>query len=162
MSTPEKDSDAVADTLKEILLSLRNLQQDHIQLVSAVDAISGKVNVLSDVEKIKAPTTSSLGNGVIPVPVTPHPMSLPPATSQSPSPPVGSPTMRAIDGEMSPEFQQRRTSLSSKKIILTSYPGQSGVDPYPMRWGHPDPAMRGPVVVSRNGATIRRRNGKAI
>lgn len=27
-----------------------------------------------------------------------------------------------------------------------------------MEWGHPDPAIRGPVVVSRNQSTIRRRN----
>ncbi|KAI1663196.1 gtp cyclohydrolase ii protein [Pyrenophora tritici-repentis] len=54
----------------------------------------------------------------------------------------------------------RRTSVSKfSKIILTSYPGQAGVDPLPMEWGAKDPAVRGPVVVSRHPNTIRRRNG---
>jgi hypothetical protein len=54
----------------------------------------------------------------------------------------------------------RRASVSkTSKIILTSYPGQAGVDPLPMEWGAKDPAVRGPVVVSRHPNTIRRRNG---
>lgn len=51
----------------------------------------------------------------------------------------------------------RRTSTTSK-IILTSYPGQAGVDPLPMEWGAKNPEERGPVVVSRHPSTIRRRN----
>lgn len=31
-------------------------------------------------------------------------------------------------------------------IILTSHPDSFGVDPIPISWGHPDPAIRGPVV----------------
>jgi hypothetical protein len=46
------------------------------------------------------------------------------------------------------------------RIILTTYPGQSGIHPVPMNWGHVEPSQRGPVVVSRNPSTIRRRNGK--
>jgi hypothetical protein len=58
------------------------------------------------------------------------------------------------------DAQPRRTSVSKiSKIILTSYPGQAGVDPLPMQWGAKDPAVRGPVVVSRHANTIRRRNG---
>ena len=58
------------------------------------------------------------------------------------------------------EAEPRRASVSKiSKIILTSYPGQAGVDPLPMEWGAKDPAVRGPVVVSRHANTIRRRNG---
>jgi hypothetical protein len=53
----------------------------------------------------------------------------------------------------------RRESTSfSSKIILTSYPGQAGVDPITMQWGASDPQARGPVVVSRHKSTIGRRN----
>ena len=57
----------------------------------------------------------------------------------------------------------RRTSLSSSsKIILTTYPGQSGIDPLPLSWGEGDPQLRGPVIVTRAPSTIRRRNGKLM
>ncbi|EON96756.1 putative gtp cyclohydrolase protein [Phaeoacremonium minimum UCRPA7] len=48
--------------------------------------------------------------------------------------------------------------LFSNRIILTTYPGQSVVDPIPLKWGAEDPNERGPVLVSRNGATLTRRN----
>lgn len=54
---------------------------------------------------------------------------------------------------------RRQSSAFSSKIVLTSHPGQSGVDPLPMDWGNSDPDKRGPVVVSRHRNTIRRRNG---
>lgn len=56
--------------------------------------------------------------------------------------------------------QQTSSSGLSSRIILTTYPGQSGIDPISMNWGHSDPMKRGPVVVSRSQSTIRRRNGK--
>jgi hypothetical protein len=31
-------------------------------------------------------------------------------------------------------------------ITLTSHPDAFGVDPIPISWGHPDPAVRGPVI----------------
>ncbi|KAL4920654.1 GTP cyclohydrolase N terminal-domain-containing protein [Aspergillus aurantiobrunneus] len=50
------------------------------------------------------------------------------------------------------------TSRYSKHIVLTTYPGQSGIDPVPLEWGAPDATSRGPVVVSRSGAFLKRRN----
>lgn len=41
---------------------------------------------------------------------------------------------------------------------LTTYPGQSVVDPIPLNWGDADPATRGPVLVSRSGDTLKKRN----
>jgi len=41
---------------------------------------------------------------------------------------------------------------------LTTYPGQSVVDPIPLDWGNGDPEKRGPVLVSRESKTITRRN----
>lgn len=41
---------------------------------------------------------------------------------------------------------------------LTTYPGQSVVDPVPLNWGESDPQVRGPVLVSRNKKTLKKRN----
>lgn len=41
---------------------------------------------------------------------------------------------------------------------MTTYPGQSVVDPLPLKWGEADPQERGPVLVSRSGETLKRRN----
>ncbi len=35
-----------------------------------------------------------------------------------------------------------------KHIVLTSHPGQSGQKPLPIRWGHPDPVERGPIIAT--------------
>lgn len=138
-------NDSVALALQDILASINSLKDQHARLASAVDAITGKVNVLAGVKEIQEtskslPTSNASSNG------TKNGHSIPEGpSSKSPG---------------SPELTGRRTSLASSKIILTSYPGQSGVDPIPMNWGNPDPNIRGPVVVSRQVNTIRRRNGK--
>ena len=54
---------------------------------------------------------------------------------------------------------RKQSSSFTSKIVLTSHPGQAGVDPLPMNWGDHNPDQRGPVVVSRHKSTIRRRNG---
>lgn len=70
-----------------------------------------------------------------------------------------------ILGHARPQHQSswgRNTNLGltgKSRIILTTYPGQSGIHPIPMNWGHADPMLRGPVLVSRDQSTIRRRNG---
>ncbi|KAJ5386493.1 hypothetical protein N7509_009034 [Penicillium cosmopolitanum] len=48
----------------------------------------------------------------------------------------------------------------SKHIIqqLTTYPGQSGIEPVPLEWGAPDAKARGPIVVSRRDNLVKRRN----
>ncbi|KAI1775626.1 GTP cyclohydrolase [Hypoxylon cercidicola] len=46
----------------------------------------------------------------------------------------------------------------SNRIVLTTYPGQSVVNPVDLNWGEEDPQKRGPVLVSRNGGTLTRRN----
>lgn len=35
-----------------------------------------------------------------------------------------------------------------KHIVLTSHPSQFGNQPLPIKWGHPDPAERGPVIAT--------------
>lgn len=148
----EASSDAL---LKEILEGLNSLRKENSQLASAVDAINGRVNMLSEIKQIKDEAKSQ------PQPST--------GLLEKVKEAVASVSEKAAETvgaqyEESPTVADetpRRASVSkTSKIILTSYPGQAGVDPLPMHWGHKDPAVRGPVVVSRHANTIRRRNGK--
>ena len=172
----------VEDVLGELLATLKSLSADHARLAAQVDAISGKVNVLSEVQlaKTAGPPVNALatsininsgsnGNALLPTPT----LSAIPSANETPngnaalatSPPIepsplSSPLLNGNNGSTPPAFGIRRGSggSSNSKIILTSYPGQSGTDPIPFHWGLADPMLRGPVVVSRNPGTIRRRN----
>ena len=59
-----------------------------------------------------------------------------------------------------PQSPRSAVPGSTSRIILTTYPGQAGIDPIAMNWGNESPTERGPVVVSRSQSTLRRRNGK--
>ena len=49
-------------------------------------------------------------------------------------------------------------SLYANRIILTTYPGQTGILPIGMVWGAADPLVRGPIVASRHPDSIKIRN----
>jgi len=148
MSTQTPTSDAV---LKEILEGLRALRTENSSLAASVDKINGRVNMLAGIKQIKDEAASEAANGTL--------------GKDKASEVQREKTVEAVSEqyEQPPESADappRRTSVSKfSKIILTSYPGQAGVDPLPMEWGAKDPAVRGPVVVSRHPNTIRRRNG---
>ncbi|RMY20096.1 hypothetical protein D0867_04253 [Hortaea werneckii] len=149
MSGSSDDSNAL---LQEILGTLKSLKQDHSQLSSAVDAINGRVNVLAGVKQSH--------EGIAHDASYPSPK----VGASSPRvPPRSRDSVSSLDGK-DPNGQAHtasspaRSSALTSKIILTSYPGQAGVDPLPMEWGAKDPEKRGPVVVSRAPSTIKRRN----
>lgn len=128
--------------LSEILSTLKRMQVDHASLAASVESLSSRVDTQS--------TLSSLRNqrgGVRDSPSL-DPMDLPKSSS---SPPTDSPLK-------APASPTNRRASTTSRIILTTYPGQSGIDPIPLSWGSPDPMKRGPVVVSRMQSTIRRRN----
>ena len=143
----EKTNGASGDAaiLQEILASLKTIQQENTHLAAAVDAINGRVNILAGVKQVKDMTVDPTA-----VEHNKQPPADPVAPSLDENTP-SSPDLSAVPGS------GRRSSTTSK-IILTSYPGQAGVDPLPMDWGNKDPSLRGPVVVSRNPSSIRRRN----
>ncbi|EMC97421.1 hypothetical protein BAUCODRAFT_451845 [Baudoinia panamericana UAMH 10762] len=150
------DHPDTASLLQEILQSVRSLKQDQVQLASTVEAINGRVNVLAGVRQSQ--------DGIA------HDVMLPsPRISAMPGSPRIPPRLResSIDGYgTNPDARHatsasppaRRTSIATSKIILTTHPGQAGVDPVPLDWGSADLRKRGPVVVSRSSSTIRRRN----
>ncbi|KAJ3111649.1 hypothetical protein HDU96_005485 [Phlyctochytrium bullatum] len=61
-----------------------------------------------------------------------------------------SPHARSVSSSLAPLYNHR--------IVLTTYPGQVGINPIPLNWGHPDPEIRGPIVASRNPSSIKVRN----
>lgn len=145
----ESDTAAV---LQDILATLKTIQQDHSQLASTVDAINGRVNALAGVKQAQ--------DGFARDASSPPLRAQPQSPRSLPQPVRGDPSRESVtsldtNGGHAPS--ERRTS-TTKKITLTSYPGQAAVDPLPMEWGAKDPAARGPIVVSRNDITIRRRN----
>lgn len=147
MSTESTDN----VVLKEILEGLKAMRLENSQLASAIDKINGRVNVLAGVKQVKDEAATEAANGTL--------------SEDKAKEANSAQTVEAVSQQYEPtspnaEAPPRRVSVSkTSKIILTSYPGQSGVDPLPMAWGAKDPAVRGPVVVSRHNNTIRRRNG---
>jgi len=147
MSQPDGTSaNGESALLHEILSSLKAIQQENSQLAAAVDAINGRVNILAGVKQMQDGTAVDAHQDTKPI------------EDQTAKVSNGSDTP-SVDVPVAPADTGRRSSTTSK-IILTSYPGQAGIDPLPMSWGHKDPNVRGPVVVSRNTSTIRRRNGE--
>ncbi|KAI8457708.1 GTP cyclohydrolase II [Phakopsora pachyrhizi] len=45
-----------------------------------------------------------------------------------------------------------------QRVILTTYPGQTGIKPIHLDWGNHDPQARGPVVASRHPHSLKIRN----
>lgn len=147
------------ELLSQILSVLQSIQSDYRQLSTAVDTIEGRVNVLAGVKQIYDAAENRQGNlTVIEGPaglarnhdIDSSPNSL--VTDGGPGSAAAKTTKHAPSGRSS-------GTTASTRIVLTTYPGQSGIDPLVMNWGHHDPSQRGPVVVSRSQSTIRRRNG---
>ena len=150
------------DVLNQIQATLQTIQQDYRQLSAAVEIIDGRVNIMAGIKQIE--------NAADQHHITNDGESLSTDTakqdaSQSITPISSSVRMRAADDPQDAMSGRKpslaaRSSSASSRIILTTYPGQSGVDPIIMNWGHQNPKERGPVVVSRSQSTVRRRNGK--
>lgn len=158
MASPNSElkSDHLA-LLNQIDSTLQTILQDYKHLSAAVETIAGRVNILAGMKQVQDVTQdqNQVPNG--------HTAYIPqgPATSQSITrDPVSPnlPTSESVHEEHPHPLPARRSSTFSR-IILTTYPGQSGIDPLAIAWGHTDPMQRGPVVVSRSQSTIRRRNG---
>ncbi|CAD6439631.1 a8ff98e7-32b0-4d01-89b9-984e4bf18870 [Sclerotinia trifoliorum] len=157
MSSSPPDQTAL---MQEILNSIKSLQLNQSQLASNVDAITGRVNVLAGMKEVR--DVASTDSATIPNPSEPiassdESTSKDDAFKDADVP--KSPTISAAKPEETPiPSYPQKASTGTSRIILTTYPGQSGINPLPMEWGHSDPQIRGPVVVSRATETARRRN----
>jgi hypothetical protein len=145
------------EAFNEILTILKQVQKDHSKLSAAVDAIGARVELLSfnddtrhSVAEVAVKETTQQYQGS----TTINPTKL---TGDCPSSKCPDPS-NLVKSTISPD--SKRKSPATSRIILTTYPGQSGIDPIAIDWGNNDPIRRGPVVVSRNQNTVRRRNGQ--
>ena len=143
------------DLLQKLLVAVSAIQHDHKALAAAVDAIGGRVNALADVKQLRdqARPVGSAAAAAAAAAATAVPPLSPTMDEQRPPSEVTAPG--------SP-VQKKPATAGTSRIILTTYPGQSGIDPIIMNWGEKDPAKRGPVVVARGSRTIRRRNGSSF
>jgi len=145
-----------SDLLQKLLTAVNSIQYDHKALAAAIDAINGKVNALAGVKQIK----DEAGVQQIKDEAEDE------AGAKTPAEKVAQPPQSPSKDEQAPHSEAaapgphvHRRPTTSSRIILTTYPGQSGIDPIVMNWGVKDPAQRGPVVVGRGSSTVRRRNG---
>ena len=154
------------ELLNQICSTLQSMQNDYQNLSTAVSTIEGRVNILASLRQLHdaAESEPQSTNGV-PKPILVGEQ-LP---SKTATPLISSPRLLPSENtlESSPLGKHHGPargsgSSTNSRIILTTYPGQSGIDPLPMHWGHKDPMQRGPVVVSRSQSTIRRRNGTPL
>lgn len=151
------------ELLNDICNTLQSMQIDYQNLATAVETIEGRVNMLAGVKQLHdaAEIERRFSNRAS------RPLSVEVQLSSNTATPLtSSPRLLASENthESVPSEKHQLPARSfgpstSSRIILTTYPGQSGIDPLPMNWGHKDPMQRGPVVVSRSQSTIRRRNG---
>ena len=166
--TPPSES---FELMKQVLSTVQSIQQNYSHLSAAVESIQGQVELLAGARQIhdKAEEHGTPINGKNPLTVskTSHSQHVdtigPPAawsaSTQSSDRDCAQDSIR--DGVLS--LSKKRTgATSASRIILTTYPNQAGIEPVTLNWGHRDPIERGPVVVSRNQNTIRRRNGKFL
>ena len=158
------------ELLEEILSTVRSIQKDYQHLSATVEHIQGRVKSLSDDKQLHdTPGKSHLSQN--------HVALAPPSrargqqvagasesglSAQGSSLKLGSAAPSEARGDEEYLYGRKHSATATSRIILTTYPGQSGIDPLTMNWGHEDALKRGPVVVSRVQSTVRRRNGKRI
>jgi len=121
MATNGDSPPDTAAMLKEILLSVRSLKQENAQLSASVDAINGRVNTLAGIKQIQ--------DGVA------YDATLPSPKIAAHSKDIDNKDATDESESGSPPTERRPSTTSTSKIILTSYPGQAGVDPIPLKWG---------------------------
>ncbi|CAK3832448.1 GTP cyclohydrolase URC1 [Lecanosticta acicola] len=149
--------DVILSKLTKLEQGQTDLQSNHRELGSTVESINGRVNALAGV---KLAQDGIAHDASYPSPrLGPNsPKMLPKSHQKRDSTSSVDGYGKDINGHADSASPPPRRPSTTSKIILTSYPGQAGVDPLPMQWGSKDPVKRGPVVVSRNPSTIRRRN----
>lgn len=125
--------------LRGILAALEKIQVDHSHLASSVEDIKEKVEFLASHGDVPEHDANDEVQESIAFEN--------PESGSAPTP----------GGTYTP-----RKASGTSRIILTTYPGQSGINPIVMDWGNPDPIKRGPVVVSRHPNTVKKRNGQLV
>ncbi|CAN6661714.1 hypothetical protein TRVA0_033S01266 [Trichomonascus vanleenenianus] len=166
---------------QEILEAIHKLSLNQQALTRMVEERLGKVDQFdAELKKLQKVTDQLAAVAAESRNTTPPRSPLLRAESSSLSPAVASPAMKSIGVALSENQSQvrlddeaaatsgrkgspsaiapRGQSKWGNRVILTTYPGQSGIDPIPLHWGAGDAQHRGPIVASRVGSLIKRRN----
>ncbi|KAJ1550952.1 Uracil-regulated protein 1, partial [Nowakowskiella sp. JEL0078] len=73
-----------------------------------------------------------------------------------------SPSMRNFSTSPASSVPGFNSGASNKiytsRVVLTTYPGQVGINPVALNWGAPTASLRGPIVASRIQGSLKRRN----
>ena len=154
--------------LKQILSTIQSIQKDHQHLFATVESIQEKVNAISGVKQGSNTAETIYPSQTRVAPIQPSSTVDQQLTNNNDPDPSTENALLEFDSAGHSEARRVGESLhgrkhgatSTSRIILTTYPGQSGIDPLTMNWGHADALKRGPVVVSRSQSTVRRRNGR--
>ncbi|GAA5913910.1 hypothetical protein JCM6882_004393 [Rhodosporidiobolus microsporus] len=75
--------------------------------------------------------------------------------------PASTPFVKPADLPTSPSLAAQKDAAASQytqRVILTTYPGQVGINPIPLNWGATTAEARGPVVASRQPKSLKVRN----
>ena len=168
MAPEDAESSSSSDQpelLRQILLTMQSIKQDFQHLSTAVDSIQGQINVLSGVKQVHDIAGGDHLSQARVAPTEPSLTKEQQFASEIEAGPNAQASSLAVGSAEPSEARSaaepiKHNSIAPSRIILTTYPGQSGIDPVTMRWGHVDALRRGPVVVSRSQSTVRRRNGK--
>ncbi|KAL9641367.1 MAG: hypothetical protein Q9204_000002 [Flavoplaca sp. TL-2023a] len=146
--------EAPNDPLNQILRVMQSLKDGHQQLTEDVLSIKGRLEVLAH-QQCHHQNTNNASDANTQESLK----AIPAASLISSPPPTGLEGFTNAPSNSKMASPQRSTATSqSSRIILTTYPGQAGIDPVPMNWGHHDRLQRGPVIVSRSQSSIKRRN----
>ncbi|ODV91980.1 hypothetical protein CANCADRAFT_30258 [Tortispora caseinolytica NRRL Y-17796] len=121
-----------SDILAQIAATLNDLKQQQAALAAKIDALAASKTTAS-LSDSSAPT--------LPAPIVKAPDS-PPHKNAKP--------ITASSATTSQKWGPR--------VVLTTYPHQSGVKPIPLHWGNSDPMARGPLVASRAPEAVKYRN----
>lgn len=157
MDVNSSQDDKANDVLSQIQATLKKIQLDQAQLASNVEAMHTRLEMSNSLNKFPGVAPARF-NATASGRDSPSLDALQVAKAANGMPPDGVPQSPTKLARPSTPPQGSRKASATSRIILTTYPGQSGIDPIPLEWGAADPQKRGPVVVSRHYNTIRRRN----
>lgn len=143
-------------SLEDVISQLRTIQQKQDELLSVVDSMSrgtGGPSSAATVPSLQPSLLQQQNEREIEEAAASSAAAL--AAKSTATPPL-----RPTEVPGSPLGISSPTQASgfSSRIILTTYPKQTGIKPIPLNWGAAEPTERGPVVVSRYSSTIRKRN----
>lgn len=146
-------SDAV---LTQILKQLETLTMQQQTLQAKLDGLtSQKTSPLLPATSSVIPVSTSDGSFTSLPPLRNTPVYTP---QQTPSTPVQSLNGSESKPEDAIKDRTREKALYPDRVILTTYPDQTGIKPFPLTWGAKDPGTRGPVIPSRLPSSIKQRN----